>query len=205
MKNRWMKYGIIMLAIGLVLAGCASKDGTPGDEASKGEISSQGNVGASQNTESNAPSEEEPYILEFTAKTVDGETFTAERLGDSALTMINVWGTFCSPCLNEMPDLGEIAASYDPEVFQMWGIISDVMEDASEKEIENAKTLIEETKANYPHLLLNEALYGNLVGASEYVPTTYFFNQNAELLGYVVGAKSKTEWQSIIEQLLTDL
>ncbi len=199
MRNRWVKYSIIMLAIGLVLAGCASKDETPGNEPGKE------NVGADQNTESNAPSEEEPYILEFTGETVDGEVFTAERLADSKLTMINVWGTFCSPCLNEMPDLGEIAAQYNIEEFQMWGIISDVMEEASEKEIENAKAIIEETGANYPHILLNEELYGNLVGASEYVPTTYFFNQKAELLGYVVGAKSKAEWVDIIEQLLADL
>lgn len=146
----------------------------------------------------------DPYILTFEATTTDGDVLTSDCLADSKLTMINVWATYCNPCLSEMPDLGEIAASYDTEEFQMLGIISDVAEDADVSTVDGAKELITETNANYPHLLLNESLYMNLVGAVEAVPTTFFVNQEGELLGYVVGSQSKETWEEIINGLLAE-
>lgn len=161
---------------------------------------------ATQATEESQGTEtqEEPYILTFEASTIDGEALTSECFSGSKLTMINVWATYCSPCLSEMPALGEIAASYDSADFQVIGIISDVAEDADEETTAEAKDLITQTNANYPHLLLNESLYSNLVGAVSAVPTTFFVNQEGELVGYLVGAYEKADWEEIINELLAE-
>ena len=148
--------------------------------------------------------DKEVYVLTFSATTIDGEKVTSDCFKDSSLTMINVWGTFCNPCLQEMPDLGALANEYDKSDFQIYGIITDVTEESKSEDIENAKRLIEDTQADYPHLLLNEELYINLVSASDSVPTTYFFNQQGELLGYLVGAQSKEGWKEIIDELLVE-
>lgn len=147
---------------------------------------------------------DEAYILTFEATTVDGETLDDECLKQSKLTMLNVWATYCGPCLNEMPDLGAIAAAYDVADFQMIGIVSDVVEEDVEG-IEYAKELIGETGANYPHLLLNQSLYSNLVGGVDSVPTTFFVNEKGEVLGYVLGAQSKESWEQIINSLLAEM
>lgn len=152
-----------------------------------------------------AEAEDEAYILTFEASTIEGEELTSECFAESKLTMLNIWATYCNPCLSEMPDLGEIASSYDAADFQMIGIISDVMEDAEEGEMDNVKTLIEETGADYPHLLLNESLYVNLVVAVDAVPTTFFVNQEGEVLGYVTGAQSKETWEELIDGLLAEM
>jgi len=169
------------------------------------EVSAEKNA-STENTETGASSESEesPYVLTFEATTVDGETVTSDCFADSKLTMLNIWGTYCNPCLKEMPDLGEIAASYDKADFQLMGIVCDVPEGSEASDVENAKALIEETRANYPHLLLSESLYTNLVGATDAVPTTFFINQKGEVLGYIVGANSKEAWVELIEQLLAE-
>ena len=77
-------------------------------------------------------------------------------------------------------------------------------EGAEEDDVTNAKDLITQTGANYPHLLLNESLYTNLVGAVDSVPTTFFVNQEGEILGYTIGAKSKADWEEIIIGLLEE-
>ena len=199
---------LVLIMAGLLLAGCdgnsdsgnvAGNSGlqnsgsvTGESDAAKTEVS--GTEAGANETESNT--EEKPYVFEFTdATTAEGERMSSDVFANSKLTMINVWATFCSPCISEMPDLGEIAGEYDVADFQMIGIIADVMEG-------DADML---TKANYPHLLLNEELYMNLVGASDSVPTTYFFNQNGEILGYAVGAKSKEVWKGIIDGLLEEV
>lgn len=205
-----------ILVSGMLLNGCADNSESITDTDSIGkdttvevqeEIKTQAESSGEELTaEQDAQEEsEETYVLTFEASTIDGEALTAECFGDSKLTMINVWATYCNPCLSEMPDLGEIAASYDTADFQILGIISDVMDESGEEDIEYAKELINQTGANYPHLLLNESLYSNLVGAVSSVPTTFFVNQEGEVLGYVVGAKSKGDWEAIINELLAEM
>ena len=205
-----------ILVSGMLLNGCADNSESITDTDSIGkdttvevqeEIKTQAeSAGEELTAEQDAQEEsEETYVLTFEASTIDGESLTSECFGDSKLTMINVWATYCNPCLSEMPDLGEIAASYDTADFQILGIISDVMDESGEEDIEYAKELINQTGANYPHLLLNESLYSNLVGAVSSVPTTFFVNQEGEVLGYVVGAKSKGDWEAIINELLAEM
>lgn len=182
---------IILTAV--LLSGCGQADHA---EASKG-----GDASATESSEA----EEAPYVLTFESVTTEGESVTSDCFADSRLTMLNIWGTYCNPCLMEMPDLGEIAASYDKADFQIMGIVCDVTEDAAEADIDNAKALIVETGANYPHLLLNESLYTNLVGATDSVPTTFFVNSKGEVLGYVVGANSKDTWVDLINRLLAEM
>ena len=186
-----MKYkALLLLLLILCLVGCGA--------ATNSETSATSETAATENTAET----EEPYILTFTAPTIDGEEMTSDIFAGSKLTMINVWATYCSPCLSEMPDLGQIAASYDKADFQLIGIVSDVSDTSSEKDVQNAKDLITETQANYPHLLLNEDLYMNLVGGVDSVPTTFFVNDKSEVLGYVIGARDKESWVALIDELL---
>lgn len=213
-----LKRIIALFVCTLLLAGCAVKgpDTDKLNELTQNDLTEekmevtptelpQEVSGQENETKDSAEEEKEPYILNFEANTIDGEAWNSDKLADSRLTMINVWATYCNPCLSEMPDLGEIASEYDSAEFQLIGIISDVMEGDSEENISYAKQLIEETTATYPHLLLNESLYGNLVGAVSGVPTTFFVNDKSELLGYVVGAQSKDNWKELIDRLLAEM
>lgn len=188
---------VTMILLGALLTGCAQNTETT-VEASQ----TEGMISTEEVSQSEAQAEE-PYVVSFEANTIEGEAFSSDVFSQSRLTMINVWATYCNPCLSEMPDLGEIAVEFDSAEFQMIGVISDVEEGAAEDNIANAKELIEQTKANYPHLLLSESLYTNLVGGINSVPTTFFVDQKGELLGYVMGAQSKETWVSIIEELLS--
>lgn len=198
-----------ILLMGMVMAGCGSNDDKKEAGVNNEIHSEEKDVSDSteSSTESNAENntEAEPYVLTFTGTTLDGETLTSECFAGSKLTMVNVWATFCGPCINEMPDLGEIATEYDAKDFQLIGIISDVMEGDEGDTFTEAQEIITETGADYTHLMLNEELYMNLVGASDSVPTTYFFNQKGEFLGYLVGAQSKENWKQIIDNLLAEL
>ena len=209
-RKKW--YVILLLGI-LVLTGCGDKE-IDAEDLNRMPTQATQQTGATKAPEENAVSETEPkeassdaYVLSFEAETVEGEVWNSDKLEKSKLTMINVWATYCGPCLSEMPDLGELAGEYDDADFQIVGIISDVMEGDNGEMLREATELIKETKAQYPHLLLNESLYGNLLGpaAVEAVPTTFFVNEKREVLGYVVGANSKEVWKSLIDQLLGEM
>ena len=178
------------LALSLLLSGGCAKEGagrTPENSSDlAGSISSQPAAGP----------------VSFEGTDLEGNTLSSDVLSQSRLTMVNVWATYCGPCLREMPALGELAAEYDAEDFQLIGIVSDVMEGADQS---TAEELVQETGADYPHLLLNESIYYGLLSDVTAVPTTFFLNQEGEILDTVVGAMKKTEWKEKIDGLLEGL
>ena len=184
-----------ILAVSL-LCGCAG--GTDAGESEEG--------AARKNTESVSEQEEKDFsaVADFEGNDMEGNAVTSEIFSESRLTMINVWATYCSPCLNEMPELGELAQEYDKEDFQLIGIVSNVPEGADEEKLELVEVLIEQTEADYPHLLLNESLNDGLLSGVSAVPTTFFIDREGKILDTVVGARDKAAWKEIIDGILEE-
>ncbi len=79
------------------------------------------------------PEKEEAGLISFEGQDIEGNLVSSSVLSESKLTMVNVWATYCNPCLREMPGLGELAKEYDPWDFQIIRIMSDVQEGAAEQ------------------------------------------------------------------------
>ena len=182
----------------LLLGGCAFGASGRNDKAQNGDVQNE------EPLEEAASEKEEPSSpkVVFEAQDMEGNTVSSDILGNAKLTMINVWATYCNPCLSEMPELGELAGAYDPADFQLIGIVSDVQEGGDEAQIAYAASLIEQTGADYTHLLLNRSLYIGLLSGVSAVPTTFFLDENGVVLDTVIGAMDKSSWEEKIDELL---
>ena len=145
--------------------------------------------------------EQSDLAIDFVGTDIEGNVVTSDIFSQSKLTMVNVWATYCNPCLSEMPGLGELADEYGAEEFRIIGIISDVVEG---EEQELAEDLIERTQAGYTHLLLNESIYNALLTDVAAVPTTFFIDENGVVLDTVIGAMKKSAWEEKINALLEE-
>lgn len=201
MGKKYLAYILIGALSLILLSGCGKSNGqsvkeddvavgTEDDqnetESREGEISQAEEVGQEN---------EETGQVVFEGQDIEGNTVSSSVFANSKITMVNVWATYCNPCLMEMPGLGELANEYDSEDFQLIGIISDVQEGTEEKTLEYAAGLIEQTGADYTHLLLNESLYYGLLTEVTAVPTTFFVDENGKVLDIVVGAMEKSAWE----------
>lgn len=187
--------GILILSA-LLLSGCAQ---TPSDSPAASQPETKSEAPAQDETPAQDGASAQP--LTFEATDTEGNSVTSDIFARSKLTMVNVWATYCGPCLNEMPDLGQLAAEYEPEEFQIIGVISDVLEGEDQ---ELAESLIQETGADYTHLLLNESLYYALLTDVTAVPTTFFLDGEGTVLDTVVGAMEKSDWEETINGLLEE-
>lgn len=180
----------------LLLAGCAGGASQPPNVP-------ETNAASEPPAQETPPPEEETsaVYVTFEATDLEGNTVSEDIFSQSKLTMVNIWATYCNPCLREMPDLGELAEEYDAEEFQIIGIVSDVLEGEDQTEAED---LVKRTGANYPHLLANESIYRALLAGVSSVPTTVFFDGEGAALGYVTGAKEKEVWEELINGLLEE-
>ena len=190
MKKLLKRSAAVLLAMMLLLAGCAAKEEAP-------------EVPAADNGE--AP---EGILSEFVTQDLDGSEVTAQSaFAGYDLVMINVWGTFCGPCIKEMPDLGQLSDELAERNIRIVGIVSDAMgydgkTDASI--VEAAKEIVEKTGADYLHLLPSNDLMG-LLYQIQAVPTTFFVDENGCQVGKAyAGAMSKDDWMKIVEETLAE-
>lgn len=190
----YLTAGILSLVL---LGGCAGQ--TPENESGV----SAGSPEATASSEF-VSSEAVQDMIIFEALDTKGNTVSSDIFSGTKLTMINVWATYCQPCLREMPDLGQLSGEYDKADFQIIGIISDVQEGANDKQTTKAESLIEQTGADYPHLYLNESLYNALLTDVVAVPTTFFLDEEGNILDTVVGSKEKDDWKEIIDGYLEE-
>ena len=202
-----------------VLAGCSAQSGSSSSLAQT-EESSQSSVQASepeQSTEQEsssvgyqvdpdyAGSDTPVDFSELSAQDLNGNAVDASLFADYKLTVINVWGTYCSPCLQEMPDLGELAQEYAEKGVQIVGIVGDVMNSdgtLSESQMEKAAQIVDQTGANYVHIPMDLDLYRSDLGENLYAfPTTYFVDSEGKPVGNaLVGMiPSKEDWQAYID------
>lgn len=135
----------------------------------------------------------------FSSKTIFNEDVDQNIFTEADLTMVNIWGTFCGPCIREMPDLGELSQEYEEKGVKIVGIVSDVIEAEDAQALE----IVEATKADYTHIVLSEDLYANYLNKVSVVPTTVFVDREGKQVGSVyAGAKSKAQWAKLIDELL---
>ncbi|MCM1175386.1 MAG: TlpA family protein disulfide reductase [Blautia sp.] len=196
---KWKRLLLSFLVAALLPGGCAG-----GNIQEKEGTGAGGQSGTVQQEPSIALPEGLSGAADFEAYDMEGNAVSREIFAESKLTMVNVWATYCNPCLREMPALGELAQAYDAGDFRIIGIISDVPENAEEEVLDIAKELIAQTGADYTHLLLNESLYDALLTDVSAVPTTFFFDANGMLLDTVVGAMEKASWEEKIDGLLAE-
>lgn len=146
-----------------------------------------------------------PILTSFSAKDIDGNTVDQTVFSRHKLTMVNVWGTFCSPCIQEMPDLGELHTAFGDD-FQVVGIVIDAADQNLQPipaEVAEAKEIIDTTGADYLHLLPSLSLVRAFLSEVSSIPVTIFVDENGNQIGQAyIGAKSKAQWQTIITDLL---
>jgi len=208
MKKVIMPAALLLILI-LALAGCgtggAGSAGSPSQsdtssesaassQTSGSDSSSQAASGSSENTSTS----EGGLLGTFETTDLAGNPISQELFTQSDLTMVNIWATYCRPCLQEMPYLAELSDEYQDKM-QIVGIISDV----TEPEDETAALIIDQTGADYTHLLISQDLYDNYLSQVQVVPTTIFLDREGNQVGKVyAGAHDKAGWKKIIDEML---
>ena len=83
-------------------------------------------------------------VPEFDVKTLEGKSFSDKNLAGK-ITVINVWATWCPPCLQEIPSLNALAEKYAQDSSVVFIAFSD-------ESPEKIKTLLSRIAFNFQHI-----------------------------------------------------
>lgn len=145
---------------------------------------------------------DEDAVLSFETVDLDGNIVKSEDLfARSKVTMINIWGTHCGPCIMEMPEIEKMYQEYASQGGGVVGIVADVSIDNFQF-LENALTIVKETGVTYTNLLAWKG-YDKLL-EHQGTPTTYFVDSKGKLIGSPVLGAQITVYPKEMEALLSE-
>lgn len=124
----------------------------------------------------------------FNATDLNGNKVDDSIFSKYDITMVNIWATWCGPCINEMPALAKV---YDnlPSNANMISIVSD-----GDEEPDTAKEILADSKAMFRSFLPSAFITENVMPNITAFPTTVFVDKNGKVIGQAqLGAPSSDE------------
>lgn len=186
---------LILFALALTLFACNKKN-NPGDT---------NKVEEKEKTTATAIDLEKMPIENFDFQTMDildGNVIKSEEFyKEKPLTLVNVWGTFCGPCKEEMPDLAKLYDEYKDKV-NFLGVVVDTNV-SMDTNVEEAQKIIKDSGVNYKNIMPNPTTEDTLVNITA-MPTTFFVNSEGKVLGGFVGKADKDSLKATIDKILEE-
>lgn len=140
--------------------------------------------------------------------TLNGDVFTSADITKNKLTVMNVWATWCPPCVAELPHLQKVSEAFQDEGVAVIGVLQDGVTELGKRDdqaIESANVLLDEAGAEYPILLPDDALQYTFIRTMQCFPTTFFLDGEGNLIQRVEGARDYEGWSELIRKALEEV
>ena len=192
----------------------SASTGAAGDSVSAGSAGMTGdgaNTGVSGMTggSANTAGDSAKAFPSFEGQDLDGNPVDSATLfSNNAVTVVNFWFTTCKPCVGELPDLEALHQELAKKGGAVIGINAFTL-DSNAKEIEDAKSILEQQDVSYQNICFASNSDAGLFTAGLYAfPTTYVVDRNGRIVGDpIVGAISSDaqmkKLNALIDQALS--
>jgi thiol-disulfide isomerase/thioredoxin len=140
-------------------------------------------------------------IMTADIKNLDGTTF---KLQDKKgkVVLINLWATWCGPCVAEMPHIVEMQDKFKDKGFEVIGLDSDG------EPKDDIEAFAAKQKLNYQLGWADEALVGEFIKVSRLqgIPQSLLINREGQLTGVFTGGGAKTvdKMKETVEKIVNE-
>ena len=133
-------------------------------------------------------------IVRFPAVDLDGNPVSTEELfSQHTVTMVNIWATWCGPCVSELTELQTIHTRFLEKDCAVLGLMID-------SDVEAARSLIEANGITYPVVIAPVNM--SSLFPFEVIPTTFYVDSNGAFLGTKITGAQPDLYESALEPLL---
>ena len=137
----------------------------------------------------------------FSSEDVNGNPVnTADIFAKNKITVVNMWASWCGPCVGELPELDNMNKELKEKGC---GVVGFLMDGEDPSGLADAKDTLEDVGASYQNIICAESV-GDEVGLEAY-PTTFFVDSNGKILGNPIVGAQPDEYMRTVEKLLSDM
>ena len=211
LKNRWIRLSSVLLIATIFIGGCgANSDDTASANRRKTDAESSGiensteesvDVDTQKSIDTDQP-DSGSKMPAFTANDLDGNTVTESIFSEKDLTVVNIWGTFCGPCVGEMPELGAWAKNM-PDNVQLVGLVIDIAGDDDTEHRDLAVSIMQNADADFTQIIGNQD-FADILKDVYGVPTTMFVDKDGNIVGDPIVGANVDGYKTFVEDYLNE-
>ncbi len=195
---RWVAAGLAMGAA-VSLAACQSDPNSLAAQAGSG---SRAGYAAGDGSIEQVPPGSRGEALVLVGKTVDGGAWSSTVQGAGKVVVVNVWGSWCPPCVAETPALQGAWAAYEKSGKPVAFVGIDTMESP-----ETGLAFLQAKGVTFPSIN-DQASQGApvlaLVGKAPATPTTLVLDRQGRVAARVLGPTSEVTVRTLVDTVLAE-
>ncbi|MEP6648704.1 MAG: TlpA disulfide reductase family protein [Lapillicoccus sp.] len=187
------------LAAVTALAGCTADTNTVAEQALAGD--GKGYVAGDGTVQQLAVAERGTAVA-LSGTTVDGKPWSAATDAAGKVVVVNVWGSWCGPCVEETPRLQQVWQSYSASGKPVAFVGIDIKEGAV-----TAAAYLKANGVTYPSL--SDSGSGGqpmlaLQGKAAATPSTLVLDRQGRIAARVLGATTATTLTALVDDVLSE-
>lgn len=187
MKNRLLAGFLIAAVLSIGMIGCG--------------------IGGTKDAEQNSAQEsevveEKENIGTFTTQDIYGNEVTEAIFSEYDLTLVNMFATWCGPCVNEMPDLAQLQKDMNDKKVNIIAVVLDAGagDQIDENVVATAQELAEIANAEMTFMIPDAGFMNGRMENVSAVPESFFVDSQGNIVSEpYVGARNYDKWAKIIE------
>jgi thiol-disulfide isomerase/thioredoxin len=190
--------GCLAAAVVIVLGGTACTD-DPNSVAAQAKAGDQKGYVSGDGAVETIPPADRAEPVELRGKLLDGSTWDSASARGEVL-VVNVWGSWCAPCVAEAPDLQEVWSGLQAEQAPVRFMGINFREDPA-----RGAAFAKKAGMTYPSLSDEESggvLILALQGKAPTVPTTLVLDREGRIAARVNGPVSATTLRGLVDDVV---
>lgn len=131
----------------------------------------------------------------FDIDLLDGTPFSLQAQ-QGRVVLLNIWATWCAPCLRETPDLVALDQAYRDSGLTVLGVSVDEQGESV------VLPFLRRFDVQYPIYIDRDEIVMDRYGPTMGIPTTYLIDTQGRLRYFAVGAVTRAELEPRIREML---
>lgn len=159
--------------------------------------------GGSKNSEDEKELAKATTFQNMKLQDIEGKDVDSSVFKENKITIVNLWSTTCTPCIEELPTLDKISKEMKDKGVGVLGFLFEFDGQINDSTLDEAKKILKNGNISFQQLvgsgkIMNDEVIRN-VNAT---PTTFAVDSNGKIVAKATGAMDEERWTAFINSAL---
>mgnify|MGYP002571877160 CR=1 FL=1 len=158
---------------------------------------------SSKEGSTNTANSNSKLFKEMKTEDINGNKVDSSIFSKYKLTVVNVWNTGCTPCVDEIPTLDKLNKEYEKKGVSIKGLLLESGVGLNDEEKKTVEDILKKAKSTYQQLTVSEDMLQDKTLILQSFPTTFFVDKDGNIVGDpIMGSRNLEDWKTAVEDAL---
>ena len=157
---------------------------------------------SSKEGSTNTANSNSKLFKEMKTEDINGNKVDSSIFSKYKLTVVNVWNTGCTPCVDEIPTLVKLNKEYEKKGVSIKGLLLESGVGLNDEEKKTVEDILKKAKSTYQQLTVSEDMLQDKTLILQSFPTTFFVDKDGNIVDSIEGSNDYDGWKAKIDEVL---